>query len=60
MVVIRFTLIILLIAGFILLGLYVYSKDKKYLRIFMRLAQYAGWFLLFVLVLFFVSRVLRI
>jgi hypothetical protein len=50
----------MLISGFVLIGMYIYSKDQKYLRMFKQLAQYTGWFLLFVLVLFFVSRVLRI
>ncbi|MDO8961562.1 MAG: hypothetical protein Q8R74_12675 [Methylophilus sp.] len=60
MIVIRLAVVLMIISAFILLGLYVYSKDKKYLRYFKQLAQLAGWFLLFVLVLFFVSRVLRI
>lgn len=60
MIVIRLAVIVLIIAAFILLGLYVYSQDKKYLQMLKRLAQWAGWFLLFVLLLFFVSRVLRI
>lgn len=60
MIVIRLAVIVLIIAAFILLGLYVYSQDKKYLYMLKRLAQWAGWFLLFVLLLFFVSRVLRI
>lgn len=60
MIVIRLAVIVLIIAALILLGLYVYSQDKKYLHMLKRLAQWAGWFLLFVLLLFFVSRVLRI
>ncbi|OZA07016.1 MAG: hypothetical protein B7X95_00315 [Methylophilaceae bacterium 17-44-8] len=60
MVVIRLILLLMLISGFVLIGMYIYSKDQKYLRMFKQLARYTGWFLLFVLVLFFVSRVLRI
>ena len=60
MIVIRLAVVLMIISAFILLGLYVYSKDKKYLRYFKQLAQLAVCFLLFVLVLFFLSRVLRI
>jgi hypothetical protein len=60
MIVIRLALVLMMIAAFVLLGLYIYSKDQKYLRFFKWLAQFAAWFLLFVLVLFFVSRVLRL
>lgn len=60
MIVIRLLAVMMLIAAFILLGLYLYSRDPKYLRFLKRLAQYAAWFFLFVLVSFFVSRVLRI
>ena len=60
MIVIRLTAVLLLIAALILLGLYLFSRDPKYLRFLKRLAQYAAWFFLFVLVSFFVSRVLRI
>lgn len=60
MFMIRLVAVFMIIAAFILLGLYLYSQDPKYLRFLKRLAQYAVWFFLFVLILFFVSRVLRI
>jgi hypothetical protein len=60
MLVIRLVAILFVIVTCILLGLYVYTQEPKYLMLFKRVAKYAGWFLLFVFILFFVSRVVRI
>jgi hypothetical protein len=60
MLVIRLVAILFVIVTCILLGLYVYTQEPKYLTLFKRVAKYTGWFLLFVLILFFVSRVVRI
>jgi len=60
MVVIRLVAILFVIASFILLGLYLYSKDSKYLLRFKQLASAAGWFLLIVMLLMLISRILRL
>lgn len=60
MLVIRLVAIFFVIASLVLLSLYVYSKDKKYLLRFKQLASLAGWFLLFVMLLLLISRILRI
>jgi len=60
MLVVRLVAILFVITACILLGLFVYTQEPKYLVLFKRTAKYTGWFLLFVFVLFLISRVLRI
>ena len=60
MLVVRLVAILFVIVTCILLGLFVYTQEAKYLALFKRIAKYTAWFLLFVFVLFLVSRVLRI
>ena len=60
MLVVRLVAILFVITACILLGLFVYTQELKYLVLFKRTAKYTGWFLLFVFVLFLISRVLRI
>ncbi len=59
MVMIRLVAVFFVIASLVLLGLYIYTSDKKYLVRFKQLAKWAGWFLLFVMLLFLISRILR-
>jgi choline-glycine betaine transporter len=60
MLVIRLVTTLFVIATCILLGLYIYTQETKYLTLFKRLTRYMIWFVLFVLVLFLISRILRI
>jgi hypothetical protein len=60
MIVVRLVAILFVVATCILLGLFVYTQEQKYLALFKSTAKYTAWFLLFVFVLFLISRVLRI
>ncbi len=59
MLVIRLVTTLFVIATCILLGLYIYTQETKYMTLFKRLARYMVWFVLFVLVLLLISRILR-
>jgi hypothetical protein len=59
MLVIRLVATLFVIVACVLLGLYIYTQEAKYMTLFKRLAKYMVWFLLFVLVLFLISRILR-
>jgi hypothetical protein len=60
MLVIRLVAILFVIAACVLIGLYINTQEPKYLVLFKRITIYTAWFLLLVLILFLVSRVLRI
>jgi len=51
---------LVLIAMFVLLGVYVTTKNKKYLTYILNAIQYLGWTLAIVFVLFLISRVIRL
>lgn len=60
MPIIRLMAVLVLIAAIVLLAKYFQSQNSKYLLWLKKLAQYAGWFLLFTMILFLLSRVIRL
>lgn len=59
MLVLRFVLMLLLIAMLVLLAAYVATKNKKYLDYILVVIKYLGLSLAAMLVLFLMSRVIR-
>jgi hypothetical protein len=59
MPVIRLTIILVIIATFVLLAAYVLTRNKKYLSYLKQLLSYTGWFLVALFVLYLISRVIR-
>ncbi len=59
MLMLRFILILVFIAMFVLLAAYVTTKNKKYLDYILLAVKYLGLTLAALLVLFLISRVIR-
>lgn len=59
MLILRFILILVFIAMFVLLAAYVTTKNKKYLDYILLAVKYLGLTLAALLVLFLISRVIR-
>jgi hypothetical protein len=59
MPIIRLTIILVIIATFVLLAAYVVTRNKTYLNYLKQLLKYAGWCFLALFVLFLISRVIR-
>ena len=59
MLIIRFILMLVLVAMFVLLAAYIVKRDKKYLTYILVVIKYLGLSLAALLVLFLISRVIR-
>lgn len=59
MPIIRLTIILVIIATFVLLAAYVLTRNKKYLSYLKQVLSYMGWFLVALFVLYLISRVIR-
>lgn len=59
MLMLRLGLILALAGMFVLLGAYLGTRDKKYLTYLLNAIKYLGYFLATMLVLFFISRIIR-
>ena len=60
MPIIRLTIILVFIATFVLLAAYVVTRNKKYLSCLKQMLNYAGWCFAALIVLYLMSRVIRI
>lgn len=60
MPVIRLTIILVFIASLVLLALYLISRQQKYLNALKQLLKYTGWMLVVVLLLYLITRVIRL
>jgi len=60
MPIIRLTIILVFIASLVLLALYLVSRQQKYLTILKQLLKYTGWMLVVVLILYLITRVIRL
>jgi hypothetical protein len=59
MPIIRLTIILVLIATFVLLGAYVVTRNIKYLSYLKQIFKYVGWCFSALFVLYLMSRVIR-
>jgi hypothetical protein len=59
MPIIRLTIILVIIASFVLLAAYVVTRNKKYLTYLKQLLKYIGWCYVALFVLYLISRVIR-
>lgn len=59
MPIIRLTIILVIIATFVLLVAYALTRNKKYLSYLKQVLSYTGWFLVALFVLYIISRVIR-
>ena len=59
MPIIRLTIMLVLIAVFVLFAAFVVTRNKKYLDYIKQLVKYAGWLALTLILLYLISRVIR-
>lgn len=59
MPIIRLTIILVIIASFVLLAAYVVTRNNKYLTYLKQLLKYIGWCFLALFVVYLMSRVIR-
>jgi hypothetical protein len=60
MFIIRITIILVIIAAFVLVAAYLVTRNKKYLTYTRQLVSYSGWLALVLLLFYLISRVIRI
>lgn len=60
MPIIRLTIILVFIASFVLLATFVVTRNQKYLVYIKQLLKYTGWLFLILLVLYLITRVIRL
>ncbi len=59
MPIIRLTIILVIIATFVLLAGYIVTRNNKYLTYLKQMLKYAGWCFIALFVLYLISRVIR-
>lgn len=59
MPIIRLTIILVIIATFVLLAGYIVTRNNKYLAYLKQMLKYAGWCFIALFVLYLISRVIR-
>lgn len=59
MPIIRLTIILVIIATFVLLAAFVVTRNNKYLSYLKQMFKYAGWCFGAIFVLYLISRVIR-
>lgn len=60
MPIIRLTIILVFIASLVLLAMYLVSRQQKYLTLLKQMLKYTGWMLVLVLLLYLITRVIRL
>ena len=60
MFIIRLTIILVFIASLVLLAMYLVSRQQKYLTLLKHMLKYTGWMLVLVLLLYLITRVIRL
>ena len=60
MFIIRLTIILVFIASLVLLAMYLVSRQQKYLTLLKQMLKYTGWMLVLVLLLYLITRVIRL
>lgn len=60
MPIIRLTIILVFVASLVLLAMYLVSRQQKYLTLLKQMLKYTGWMLVLVLLLYLITRVIRL
>ena len=60
MFIIRLTIILVFIASLVLLAMYLVSRQQKYLTLLKQMLKYTGWMFVLVLLLYLITRVIRL
>ncbi len=60
MPIIRLTIILVFIASLVLLAMYLVSRQQKYLTLLKQMLKYTGWMMVVVLLLYLITRVIRL
>ena len=60
MFIIRLTIILVFIASLVLLAMYLVSRQQKYLTLLKQMLKYTGWMLVLVMLLYLITRVIRL
>lgn len=60
MPIIRLTIILVFVASLVLLAMYLVSRQQKYLTLLKQILKYTGWMLVLVLLLYLITRVIRL
>ncbi|MES2502642.1 MAG: hypothetical protein V4545_08550 [Pseudomonadota bacterium] len=60
MPIIRLTIILVFIASLVLLAMYLVSRQQKYLTLLKQMLKYTGWMFVLVLLLYLITRVIRL
>ena len=60
MPIIRLTIILVFIASLVLLAMYLVSRQQKYLILLKQMLKYTGWMFVLVLLLYLITRVIRL
>ena len=60
MFIIRLTIMLVFIASLVLLAMYLVSRQQKYLTLLKQMLKYTGWMLVLVMLLYLITRVIRL
>jgi len=60
MFIIRLTIMLVFIASLVLLAMYLVSRQQKYLTLLKQMLKYTGWLFVLVLLLYLITRVIRL
>ena len=60
MFIIRLTIILVFIASLVLLAMYLVSRQQKYLTLLKQMLKYTGWMFVLVMLLYLITRVIRL
>jgi len=60
MAIIRLTIVLVFLSSLVLLALYLFTRNQRYLTLLKQLLTYTGWMLVVVFLLFLISRVIRL
>ena len=60
MFIIRLTIMLVFIASLVLLAMHLVSRQQKYLTLLKQMLKYTGWMLVLVLLLYLITRVIRL
>lgn len=60
MIIIRLTIILVFLASIVLLAMYLFTRNQRYLTYLKQMLKYTGWMLVVVVLLYLIARVIRL
>lgn len=60
MAIIRLTIILVFLASLVLLVLYLFTRNQRYLTLLKQMLKYTGWMLVVIFLLYLIARVIRL